>query len=107
MNMHMPQSHPAEVELMYLPAVTQQIISPSKNSPIIGIFQDSLLGCNRFTRKGVEMTPKQAMNLLMMCRNVNVQAIMDKKSKLTSFDVLSHIFPGITLKQKNKMFDSS
>lgn len=105
--MHMPQSHPAEVELMYLPAVTQQIISPSKNSPIIGIFQDSLLGCNRFTRKGVEMTPKQAMNLLMMCRNVNVQAIMDKKSKLTSFDVLSHIFPGITLKQKNKMFDSS
>ena len=105
--MHMPQSHPAEVELMYLPAVTQQIISPSKNSPIIGIFQDSLLGCNRFTRKGVEMTPKQAMNLLMMCRNVNVQAIMDKKSKLTSFDVLSHIFPGITLKQKNKMFDSA
>ncbi len=105
--MHMPQSHPAEVELMYLPAVTQQIISPSKNSPIIGIFQDSLLGCNRFTRKGVEMTPKQAMNLLMMCRNVNVQAIMDKKSKLTSFDVLSHIFPGITLRQKNKMFDSS
>ena len=107
MNMHMPQSHPAEVELQYLPAVTQQIISPSKNSPIIGIFQDSLLGCNRFTRKGIEMTQKQAMNLLMMCRNVDVQAILDKKSKITSFDVLSHIFPGISLKLKNKMFDAA
>ena len=103
----MPQSHSAEVELKYLPAVTQQIISPSKNSPIIGIFQDSLLGCNRFTRNTVEMSPKQAMNLLMMCRNVDVQALMDKKSKVSSFDVLSHIFPGISLKKKNKMFDSS
>ena len=107
MNMHMPQSHPAEVELQYLPAVTQQIISPSKNSPIIGIFQDSLLGCNRFTRKGIEMTQKQAMNLLMMCRDVDVQAILDKKSKISSFDVLSHIFPGISLKLKNKMFDAA
>jgi DNA-directed RNA polymerase II subunit RPB1 len=51
MNMHMPQSTSGRNELMYLPAVTQQMISPSKNSPIIGIFQDSLLGCIRFTRE--------------------------------------------------------
>jgi len=107
MNMHMPQSIPAEVELMYLPAVTQQLISPSKNSPIIGIFQDSLLGCNRFTRKNIEMSHKQAMNLLMMCRHVDVQAIMDKKLKISNFDILSQIFPKITLKNKNKMYDGS
>lgn len=111
MNMHMPQSVQAETELMYLPAVTKQIISPSKNSPIIGIFQDSLLGCFLFTRskktaKGndpIHVTPKEAMNLLMMARDVDPKKI---KKQMTSFDVLSQIMPPLTNKQKTKLFDA-
>ena len=99
----MPQSISAETELMYLPAVTYQIISPSKNSPIIGIFQDSLLGCFQFTRDTVTMDTLQAMKLLMMFPDVNVSALSEKKT-FTSFDILSQIMPPLTIKQKNKLY---
>ena len=61
----MPQDAEAESELRNLAAVPYQIISPANNSPIIGIFQDSMLGCYRFTRENVNFTPREAMNLLM------------------------------------------
>ena len=50
MNMHMPQNVLAETELKHLAAIPYQIVSPSSNSPIIGIYQDSMLGSFRFTR---------------------------------------------------------
>ena len=65
MNMHMPQNCEAECELRYLANVPNQIISPGNNKPIIGIFQDSLIGSFLFTRKDQMITRKQAMNLLM------------------------------------------
>jgi len=101
--MHMPQSISAETELACLPAVTYQIISPSKNSPIIGIFQDSLLGCFQFTRDTVKMDTLQAMKLLMMFPDVDVAALAEKKT-FTSFDILSQIMPPLTIKQKNKLY---
>jgi DNA-directed RNA polymerase II subunit RPB1 len=99
----MPQSISAETELACLPAVTYQIISPSKNSPIIGIFQDSLLGCFQFTRDNVNMDALQAMKLLMMFPDVDVRKITDKKM-FTSFDILSQIMPPLSIKQKNKLY---
>ena len=45
MNLHMPQDVEAETELRNLAAVPYQLISPANNSPIIGIYQDSMLGC--------------------------------------------------------------
>ena len=53
MNMHGPQSEEAQCELMVLAAVPKQIISPANNQSIVGIFQDSLLGCYRFTRNNI------------------------------------------------------
>jgi len=105
MNMHMPQSLTAETELMFLPAVTYQLISPSKNSPIIGIFQDSLLGCFRFTRENIKINTQDAMNLLMMSKTVDVTAFENKKKKeYTSFDILSHILPPMSMKAKTKLY---
>ena len=66
MNMHMPQNVMAETELKHLAAIPYQIISPAGNSPIVGIFQDSLLGSYRMTRPNISFTPREAMNLLMM-----------------------------------------
>jgi len=51
MNMHMPQDVESVSELLNLAAVPWQIISPANNQSIVGIFQDSLLGTFRFTRK--------------------------------------------------------
>ena len=108
MNMHMPQNVLAETELRHLAATPWQMISPSANSPIIGIYQDSLLGSYRFTRPNVKFSPRDAMNLLMMFDKVNPKPLLEKrdtKEEITSFDVLSQILSPITLKYKTKLFD--
>ena len=63
MNLHMPQDVESEVELLHLAHVPYQLVSPANNSCIVGIFQDSLLGANRFTRDTVKMNPNEDRNL--------------------------------------------
>ena len=104
MNLHMPQNVLAETELRHLAAIPYQIISPASNAPIIGIYQDSLLGSYRFTRPNIKLTPRHAMNLLMMYSKVDVKALREAGNKLTSYDVLSQIMAPITLVYKTKFF---
>ena len=104
MNMHMPQNVLSETELRHLAAIPYQIISPSSNSPIIGIYQDSMLGTYRFTRPDIEFSPREAMNILMGFSRVDVASLAGKK-KITSFDILSQITPPLTLKTKTKQYD--
>ena len=107
MNMHMPQNIIAETELRHLAAIPYQIISPAGNSPIIGIYQDSMLGSYRFTRKKMNFTPREAMNLLMMYPHVNVEEIEKKGNTLTNFDILSQIMPPLTMTYKTDAFGDS
>ena len=100
----MPQNVLAETELRHLAAIPYQIISPASNAPIIGIYQDSLLGSYRFTRPNIKLTPRHAMNLLMMYSKVDVKALREAGNKLTSYDVLSQIMAPITLAYKTKFF---
>ena len=104
MNMHLPQNVLAETELRHLAAIPYQIVSPASNAPIIGIYQDSLLGSFRFTRPNVKFTPRDAMNLLMMYSKVDTKALRDAGNKVTSFDILSQIMAPITLNYKTNMF---
>lgn len=104
MNMHIPQNVLAETELRLLAAIPYQIISPASNAPIIGIYQDSLLGSFRFTRPNIKLTQRDAMNLLMMYSKVDTKAIRDAGSKLNSFDILSQIMAPVTLNYKTNMF---
>lgn len=106
MNAHFPQNVLAETELRHLAAIPYQIISPAGNSPIIGIYQDSMLGSYRFTRKEVEFNHIEAMNLLMMYKNVNLPKLVEKE-KLTSFDILSQIMPPLTLKYDTKLMEKN
>jgi DNA-directed RNA polymerase II subunit RPB1 len=105
MNLHFAQNIVAETEVRHLAAVPYQIISSENNTPIIGIFQDSLLGSYRFTRKDIKMSTRDAMNLLMMYPHVDVDALRDPSNELTSFQVLSQILPKMTLKYKNSLFE--
>ena len=65
MNMHVPQSIQTAMELKYLCAVPKQIISPSKNSPIIKPSQDNLLGLFKITDDNVFFPQQEVMNILM------------------------------------------
>ncbi len=106
MNLHMPQDPEAESELKNLAAVPYQIISPANNSSIIGIYQDSMLGCYRFTREKIDFSQKDAMNLLMMFNRINPQALKEKRNeRISNFEILSQIMPPLTLKVKNKQFN--
>jgi len=109
MNLHMPQDAESDSELKNLAAVPYQIISPANNSSIIGIFQDSLLGCYRFTRENIRFTPREAMNLLMMFPRVNESLFLDKSDGdlISNFEVMSQILPPISLKYKTKLFNDS
>ena len=104
MNMHMPQNVVAETELRHLAAIPYQIISPAGNSPIIGIYQDSMLGSYRFTRSRIDFTPREAMNLLMMYPNVDVDAIRKSGDKVSNFDILSQIMPPVSMTYKTDAF---
>jgi len=104
MNLHMPQDAESDAELKNLAAVPYQIISPANNKPIIGIFQDSMLGSNRFTRENIKFTPREAMNILMMFQRVNENALLEKGNVITNFDILSQILPPLTLGFKTKLF---
>ena len=109
MNLHMPQDPEAESELLNLAAVPYQIISPGNNAAIIGIYQDSMLGSYRFTRENINFNQKDTMNLLMMFNRINTKTLFEGKSaddKITNFEILSQIFPPISLKVKNKQFNS-
>ena len=97
MNLHMPQDVESDAELRNLAAVPYQIISPANNKAIIGIYQDSMLGCYRFTRAGIKFTPKEAMNLLMMFDKVNETKLLEKEV-ISNFDILSQIMPPLTIK---------
>jgi len=105
----MPQDPESEAELRNLAAVPFQIISPANNSPIIGIYQDSMLGSYQFTRENVKFTPRDAMNLLMMFNRVNEQeleqALVKNHGKITNFDILTQIMAPLTLKYKTKAFN--
>jgi DNA-directed RNA polymerase beta' subunit len=106
MNLHMPQDPESEAELKNLAAVPYQIISPANNSSIIGIYQDSMLGCYRFTRDNINFTQKDAMNLLMMFNRVDMSKIKRKRSeRVSNFEVLSQILPPMSLKVKNKQYN--
>jgi DNA-directed RNA polymerase II subunit RPB1 len=109
MNAHFPQNIVAETELRHLAAIPYQLINPRSNSPVIGIFQDSLLGSYRFTREFMKMNPFKAMNLLMMFRDVNVADLMESMKRndgqISNFDVLSQVLPPMSLEYKTGLYD--
>lgn len=104
MNLHMPQDEESEAELKMLAAVPYQIISPGNNQSIVGIFQDSLLGAYRFTRKDINFTSRDAMNLLMCYNSVNTDALKTKDHMVSNFEIISQILPPLSISYKTKLF---
>ena len=107
MNLHAAQNDLAKAELLNLASVPRQIISPANNQSIIGIFQDSLLGAYRFTRKGINFSPRTAMNLLMRFDNVKGDIFKGDNKQISNFKILSQIFPPMSAKFPNKIFDDA
>jgi len=107
MNLHGPQDYESAAELTYLAAVARQIISPANNSPIIGIFQDSLLGAFRFTREHTDFDTRTAMNLLMAYDKLNPKIFKDPNKRINSFKLLTEIIPPLSAHFHNGQYSST
>jgi len=105
MNIHVPQDDESSIELLLLAAVPRQIISPADNTPIIGMFQDSLLGAFRMTRPNITFDTRTSMNLLMNIADVNVDLFKNKNKKISSFEILSQLLPKMSCRFKNGQSD--
>lgn len=65
MNLHLPQSYETKSEIYNVMMVPFQIVSPQKNAPVMGIVQDTLLGCRNLTRRNTFVAKDIMMNILM------------------------------------------
>ncbi|KAL1315999.1 DNA-directed RNA polymerase II subunit RPB1 [Arachis duranensis] len=65
MNMHVPQSFETRAEVLELMMVPKCIVSPQSNRPVMGIVQDTLLGCRKITKRDTFITKDVFMNILM------------------------------------------
>lgn len=62
--MHVPCSHDARAEVKELMMVSNNIVSPQSNRPVMGIVQDSLLACSKLTRRDVFLTKEDFTNIM-------------------------------------------
>eukprot|EP01018_Ginkgo_biloba_P014837 Gb_33197 [translate_table: standard] len=65
MNMHVPQSFETRAEVLELMMVPKCIVSPQSNRPVMGIVQDTLLGCRKVTKRDTFIEKDVFMNILM------------------------------------------
>ncbi|KAK7395062.1 hypothetical protein VNO78_15604 [Psophocarpus tetragonolobus] len=65
MNMYVPQSFETRAEVLELMMVPKCIVSPQANRPVMGIVQDTLLGCRKITKRDTFITKDVFMNILM------------------------------------------
>lgn len=96
MNIHVPQSEITKSEVINLMCVQNNIVSPQSNKPVIGIIQDTLLGCHKITKDNVFITKSDMCSILMKLRFHQIMpepAIRKPKILYTGKQVISLLFP--------------
>jgi DNA-directed RNA polymerase beta' subunit len=78
MNLHVPQSIEAIVELKYLSKIQNNIISPQGSKTNIVIVQDSLLGAYKMTKDNTTITKEQFFNISMKIERYKNDSIFKK-----------------------------
>ncbi|KAL2896712.1 DNA-directed RNA polymerase II subunit 1 [Bienertia sinuspersici] len=97
MNMHVPQSFEARAEVLELMMVPKCIVSPQANKPVMGIVQDTLLGCRKISKRDFFVEKDVFMNTLMWWDdfdgNVPQPAILKPRPIWTGKQVFNLIIP--------------
>ncbi|KAF3333639.1 DNA-directed RNA polymerase II subunit 1-like protein [Carex littledalei] len=97
MNMHVPQSFETRAEVLELMMVPKCIVSPQSNRPVMGIVQDTLLGCRKITNRDTFIEKDVFMNILMWWEDfdgkVPAPAILKPRPLWTGKQVFNLIIP--------------
>lgn len=110
MNAHIPQSYESMVELEDIAAIPHHIITPRHAKPMIGVYQDTLVGSYRLTQAGVEFTRREFMNLMMWNKRFDGTMPLPRnleKQRWTGQQVLGALLPPINIEMYNKSYDSN
>eukprot|EP00027_Filamoeba_sp_ATCC50430_P000934 CAMPEP_0168554826 /NCGR_PEP_ID=MMETSP0413-20121227/7995_1 /TAXON_ID=136452 /ORGANISM="Filamoeba nolandi, Strain NC-AS-23-1" /LENGTH=1668 /DNA_ID=CAMNT_0008585609 /DNA_START=242 /DNA_END=5249 /DNA_ORIENTATION=- len=101
MNLHLAQTLETRAEISEIMMVPRQIITPQGHRPVMGIVQDTLLGCRLFTLRDTLMERDVVMNILMWIGNfdgkIPVPAILRPKQLWTGKQIFSMILPNVNL----------
>ncbi|KAH0530475.1 hypothetical protein TsFJ059_005088 [Trichoderma semiorbis] len=97
MNLHVPQSEETRAEVKELCLVPNNIVSPQKNGPLMGIVQDSLAGAYKICRRDSFLDKNQVMNLMLWVPNwdgvIPQPAILKPRPRWTGKQIISMVIP--------------
>ena len=97
MNLHVPQSEETRAEINQLCMVPLNIVSPQRNSPLMGIVQDTLCGIYKMTRRDAFLEEDQVMNILLWVPEwdgiIPTPAILKPVPKWSGKQIVSMIIP--------------
>ncbi|KAF2493947.1 DNA-directed RNA polymerase II largest subunit [Lophium mytilinum] len=97
MNLHVPQSDETRAEVQGLCMVPLNIVSPQRNSPLMGIVQDTLCGIYKMCRRDVFLTKDMVMNIMLWVPEwdglIPPPAIIKPRPRWTGKQICSLIFP--------------
>ena len=111
MNAHIPQSYESMVELEEIAAVPHHIITPRHAKPMIGIYQDTLVGSYLLTKPGIQFTRREFMNLMMWNKRFDGimplgRVMLGDQERWSGQQVLGALLPPINMELGNKSYDS-
>eukprot|EP00736_Rhodelphis_marinus_P003472 Rmarinus@m.16123 len=99
MNLHVPQSYETRAEAFELMAVPRQIVSPQANKPVMGIVQDTLMACRKFTYRDTFIEKDVVMSLMMTLADwsgeLPAPAILKPRPLWTGKQMFSQFLPKI------------
>ena len=103
MNMHLPQSHETRAEVRELMMVPKMIVSPQANKPVMGIVQDTLLGCRLITKRNTFIEKDVFYNILMWLEDwdgkIPAPAIVKPRPLWTGKQVFSLFIPDVNVRR--------
>jgi DNA-directed RNA polymerase II subunit RPB1 len=109
MNAHIPQSYEAFIELKEIAAVPHQIIRPRDATPVIGIVQDTLVGCHLATKPNNSFTRREFMNLMMWNKRFEglptpLEGTSGKGSRYSGQQIVGSLLPPINIDMTNSSY---
>ena len=97
------------VELEEIAAVPHHIITARHAKPIIGIYQDTLVGSYLLTRPGIQFSQREYMNLMMYNKRFDGtipvgRALLGDQVRWSGQQVLGALLPPINMELGNKAY---
>lgn len=97
MNLHVPQTEETRAEIKELCLVPNNIVSPQKNGPLMGIVQDSLAGVYKLCRRDTFIDKELVMNLMLWVPGwdgvIPQPAILKPRPRWTGKQIISMVIP--------------